>query len=85
MNRPNYCPVNSITQIAGQFPSEAYLFIYTISKSTTPRAGQHVSGDHPFIGHQDMKQGVHWRADRISHASISVLQENSPFCFKAFN
>ena len=48
MNRPNYCPVNSITQVAGQFPSEAYLFVYTISKSTTPWASQHVSGDHLF-------------------------------------
>jgi len=38
MNRPNYCPVNSIKQVAGQFPSEAYLFVYTISKSTTPGA-----------------------------------------------
>ena len=26
MNRPNYCPVNSSTQVAGQFPSQAYLF-----------------------------------------------------------
>src|SRR6218665_3597510 len=48
MNRPNYCPVNSITQVAGQFSSEAYLFVCTISKSTTPRASQHVSGDHLF-------------------------------------
>jgi len=39
MNRPNYCLVNSSTQVAGQFPSEAYLFVYTISKSTKPRAG----------------------------------------------
>src|SRR6218665_1640410 len=28
------------------------------------------------VGHQDMKQGVHWPADFISHAYISVLQEN---------
>ena len=48
MNRPNYCPVNLITQVAGQFPSEAYLFVYTIFKSTMPRASQHVSGDHLF-------------------------------------
>jgi len=34
--------------VAGQFPSEAYLFVYTISKSTTPRASQHVSRDHLF-------------------------------------
>src|SRR6218665_992399 len=33
MNRPNYCPVNSSTQVAGQFPSQAYLFVYIISKS----------------------------------------------------
>src|SRR6218665_2266105 len=31
MNRPNYCPVNSSTQVAGQFPSQAYLFVYIIS------------------------------------------------------
>src|SRR6218665_3371965 len=44
-----YCPVNSITQVAaGQFPSEAYLFVCPISKSTTPLASQHVSGDHLF-------------------------------------
>jgi len=30
MNRPNYCPVNSSTQVAGQFPSQAYLFFYII-------------------------------------------------------
>src|SRR6218665_2552753 len=30
MNRPNYCPVNSSTQVAGQFPSQAYLFVYII-------------------------------------------------------
>src|SRR6218665_3546386 len=33
MNRPNYCPVNSSTQVAGQFPSQAYLFVSIISKS----------------------------------------------------
>src|SRR6218665_2891988 len=30
MNRPNYFPVNSSTQVAGQFPSQAYLFFYII-------------------------------------------------------
>src|SRR6218665_1362870 len=48
MNRPNYCPVNSSTQFAGQFPSRAYLFVYIISKSPKPGAGQQVSGDHLF-------------------------------------
>src|SRR6218665_3382962 len=33
MNRPNYCPVNTSTQVAGQFPSQAYLFVYIISKA----------------------------------------------------
>src|SRR6218665_3298447 len=45
MNRPKYCPVNSNTQVAGQFPSQAYLFVYIISKSQKPGAGQQVSGD----------------------------------------
>jgi len=31
MNRPNYCPVNSSTQVAGKFPSQAYVFVYIIS------------------------------------------------------
>src|SRR6218665_2674013 len=71
MNRPNYCPVNSSTQVDGQFPSQAYLFVYIISKAW----GRSASLWRPsiqVIGHQDMKQGVHWRADCISHASISV-------------
>jgi len=39
MNRPNYnCPVNSSTQVAGQFPSQAYLFVYII-KSPKPGEG----------------------------------------------
>src|SRR6218665_3235959 len=33
MNRPNYCPVNSSTQVAGQSPSQAFLFVYIISKA----------------------------------------------------
>ena len=41
----NYCPVNSRTQVAGQFPSQAYLFVYIICKSARPR-----------VGHQDMMQ-----------------------------
>src|SRR6218665_3637088 len=48
MNRPNYCPVNSSTQVAGHFPSQAYLFVYIISKSPKPATGQQVSGDHLF-------------------------------------
>src|SRR6218665_3765260 len=48
MNRPNYCPVNSSTQVAGQFPSQVYLFVYIISKSLKPGAGQQVSGDYLF-------------------------------------
>ena len=55
MNRPNYCPVNSITEVVGQFPSEAYLFVYTISKSTTPGASQHVSGDHIYSSHRSSR------------------------------
>src|SRR6218665_1393815 len=35
MNRPNYCPVNSSTQVAGQFPSQAHLFVYIISNIST--------------------------------------------------
>src|SRR6218665_3846952 len=56
MNRPNYCPVNSSTQVAGQFPSQAYLFVYIISKAW----GRSASLWRPSIkvlGHQDMKQG----------------------------
>jgi len=67
--------VNSSTQVASQFPSQAYLFVYIISKSW----GRSASLRRPSIqvvGHQDMKQGVHWPADFISHAYISVLQEN---------
>ena len=30
MNRPNYCPVNSSIQVAGQ----AYLFVYTICNAS---------------------------------------------------
>src|SRR6218665_1756254 len=29
----NYCPVNSGTQVAGQFPCEAYLSVYTSCKA----------------------------------------------------
>jgi len=45
----NYCPLNSSTQVAGQFLSQAYLFVYTVNcKSAKPWAGQQVSGDHLF-------------------------------------
>src|SRR6218665_2024988 len=76
MNRPSYCPVNSSTQVTGQFPSQAYLFVYIISKAW----GMSASLWRPSIqvvGHQDMKQGVHWPADFINHTyNISFLQEN---------
>jgi len=36
------------TQVAVQFPSQAYQFVYIISKSPKPGAGQLVSGDHLF-------------------------------------
>jgi len=55
MNKPNYCPVNSSTQVAGQFPSQAYLFVYTICNAS----GRSASLWRPsiqVIGHQDMKQ-----------------------------
>src|SRR6218665_3750050 len=50
MNRPNYCPVNTSTQVAGQFPSQAYLFV--------SGAGQQVSGDHLFKS-SAMNVGLH--------------------------
>src|SRR6218665_2930580 len=80
MNKPNYFPVTSSTQVAGQFPSQAYLFVYIISKAWGRSAGLWRPSIQ-VLGHQDRKQGVHWPSDFISHASISVLQENSPFCF----
>src|SRR6218665_3837714 len=43
-----YCPVNSSTQVAGQFPCQAYLSVYTICKYAKPRAGQQVSKDQLF-------------------------------------
>src|SRR6218665_3054240 len=42
MNRPNYCPVNSSTQVAGQFPSQAYLFVYIISDRVAVFIGQKI-------------------------------------------
>src|SRR6218665_382591 len=70
MNRPNYCPVNSITQVTGQFPSEAHLFVYTKSLiyNALGKSARLWRPSIQVIGHQDMKQGVHWRADFISHA-----------------
>jgi len=47
----NYCPVNSRTQIAGQFPGKAYMYlsIYTSCESAKAQAGfwagQQVSED----------------------------------------
>ena len=58
MNRPNYCPVNSSTQVAGQFPSQAYLFVYTISKSPKPGAGQQVSGDPFYSSRRSSRQSL---------------------------
>src|SRR6218665_1203894 len=70
MNRPNYCPVNSSTQVAGQFPSQAYLFVYIIGL-----VSKSLETSIQVVGHQDMKQGVHWPADIINHAYISVPPE----------
>jgi len=44
----NYCTGNSSTQVAGQFPCQAYLSVFTICKSAKPRAGEQVSGDNLF-------------------------------------
>ena len=44
-----------------------HCFVYIISKSPNQ-----VSKSIQVVGHQDMKQGVHWPADFISHASISA-------------
>src|SRR6218665_3278366 len=78
----NYCPVNSSTQVAGQFPSQAYLFVYKICKAS----GRSVSPWRPsiqVIGHQDMKQ-MFIGQQILLVAPLSVLQESSPFCFWVF-
>jgi len=49
----NYCPANSSTEVAGQFPSHACLSFYTSCKSAKAqaevRAGEQVSGDQLFM------------------------------------
>src|SRR6218665_2003996 len=75
----NYCPVNSSTQVAGQFLSQAYLFIYTICKSAKSLGQVSKSLETIYSSHRSSRH-VHWSAAFISDASISVLQENSPLC-----
>ena len=72
----NYCPVNSSTQVAVQFPCQAYLSVYTISKPVKPRAGQQVFGDQLFKSAvtvswtQNSKQMLLCQQNFICHAFL---------------
>ena len=76
----NYCQVNSSTQVADEFPCQAYLSVYASCKSAKDqvgvRAGQHVSGDQLFMStlsgqrwYKDLKQ-VFIGQQNYSHALL---------------
>jgi len=75
----NYCPVNSTTQVDGQFPCQAYLSAYTSCKSAKAQAegssasvwrrAIHVSG-HSW--HQHLKQMFIGQQNFINHAFLLV-------------